>query len=533
MGAPVTKKTVEVPSGEAKARKAARQRAVDLALGTCKLWHGREDGPPQAFASFERDGHTEHVALRSPAGRLWLQGLVWHNTGEALSRQDTDGAMDALEAAAVHDGPRYPVRVRVADLGDRIFLDLADDDWRVAEVTPEGWRVIPQGGAPVRFRRPDATEALPVPVPDGDLAELGHFIHAGAEALSLAAAWTVSAITDRGPQAILSLQGPQGSSKSTTGRILQALVDPRRAVNRGRPKDDQALASAARNAWCLSYDNLSGLSPELADSLCRLATGGAITARRLYSDADETVIEARRPVILSSITDLSGRPDLRDRSVFVTLDPIGEDERLSEQAFWKRFEEARPRLLGALLDSLSLALRRLPAILEAGSLDRMADAHAVMRAASPALPGGEETFRRAWEGMREGAVAGALEASPLAQALLPLLQARKGWRNPAGALLRELNASRAVGIREHSTWPQSPRGLVSAIQRLQPALRERGWIVQTGIRNEGTTGHERLVLIAPEEGIKERAGILEHDAGFTRAESERRAALEWMLEDAS
>jgi hypothetical protein len=273
-------------------------------------------------------------------------------------------------------------------------------------------------------------------------------------------------------------------------------------VNRGRPKDDQALASAARNAWCLSYDNLSGLSPDLADSLCRLATGGAITARKFYTDSDESVIEARRPVILSSITDLSGRPDLRDRSVFVTLDPIGEDERLSEQAFWKQFEEARPRLLGALLEALSLALRRLPGVLEAGSLDRMADAYAVMLAASPALPGGEETFRRAWSRMREGAVDGALEASPLAQALLPLLQARNGWRDPAGALLRELNASRAVGIREPSTWPQSPRGLVSAIRRLQPALRERGWIVQTGIREGGTAGHERLVLIAPEEGIK-------------------------------
>ncbi len=533
MGAPVTKKTVEVPSGEAKARKAARQRAVELALESCQLWHGREDGPPQAFASFERDGHTEHVALRSPAGRLWLQGLIWHSTGEALSRQDTDGAMDSLEAAAVHDGPRYPVRVRVADLGDRIFLDLADDAWKVAEVTAEGWRVIPQSEAPVRFRRPDATEALPVPVAGGNLAELGRFIHAGPDALSLASAWTIAALTDRGPQAILSLQGPQGSSKSTTGRILQALVDPRRAVNRGRPKDDRALGSAARNAWCLSFDNLSGLSPELADSLCRIATGGAITAGKLYTDSDESVIEARRPVILSSITDLTGRPDLRDRSVFVTLDPIGEDERLSEQAFWKRFEEARPRLLGALLDALSLALCRLPAILEAGGLDRMADAHAVMLAASPALPGGEETFRRDWARMREGAVDGALEASPLAQALLPLLEARKGWRAPAGDLLRELNGSRAVGIREPSTWPQSPRGLVSAVQRLQPALRERGWIVQTGIRNESTAGHERLVLIAPAEGIAERAGILEHDAGMTRAESERRAALELMLGAAS
>lgn len=525
----MTKRTVNVPSGEAKGRKAARQRAVELALESWTLWRAQEDGGPQAFASFQRGGHEEHVQLRSSAGRLALGGLVWHATGEALSRADLDGAMDALEAAAIHDGPRFPVRVRLADFGNQIFVDLADPDWQVAGVTAEGWRVMPQSEAPVRFRRPDGTEALPVPEKAGTLDDLAAFLHAGAETRALVCAWAVASLTDRGPLPVLSIQGPQGSAKSTTARILQALIDPRRAVNRGRPKDDAAIASAARNAWVLTFDNLSGLSAELADNLCRLSTGTAFTARRLYSDSEESITEARRPVVLNSITDLSGRPDIRDRAIFAILDPIGDDERRTEADYWKAFEEARPRLLGALLDALSLALRRLPAVLASERLGRMADAHGLMLAAAPALPGGEATFRRAWDSMRETAVAGALEASPLAQALLPLLRARSGWKGPAGALLRELNQGRGLGIREPGTWPQSPRGLVSALQRLQPALREEGWIVQTAVRDASNAAHERLIVVVAVGAIEERAAILEADAGFSRSESERRAALELKL----
>jgi hypothetical protein len=136
-------KKVNVPEGEAKARESARQRALKLALAEYQLWHAHENGPPQGFASYIRDGHTEHVELKASAGRQHLSGLVWRATGEALSRQDLDGTLDALEAAAIQDGPRLPVHVRVADLGDRVFLDLADDAWRVVEVTATGWRVIP------------------------------------------------------------------------------------------------------------------------------------------------------------------------------------------------------------------------------------------------------------------------------------------------------------------------------------------------------------------------------------------------------
>ena len=54
------------------------------------------------------------------------------------------------------------------------------------------------------------------------------------------------------------------------------------------------------------------------------------------------------------------RPDLADRAVFLTLEPIPEERRRPEAELWAAFETERPRILGALLDAVVEGLKRLP-----------------------------------------------------------------------------------------------------------------------------------------------------------------------------
>ena len=63
-------------------------------------------------------------------------------------------------------------------------------------------------------------------------------------------------------------------------------------------------------------------TPWLSDALCRLATGGGFGTRQLYSDDEESLFEARRPVLLNGIEEVAVRGDLLDRSLIVTLSPI-------------------------------------------------------------------------------------------------------------------------------------------------------------------------------------------------------------------
>jgi hypothetical protein len=63
--------------------------------------------------------------------------------------------------------------------------------------------------------------------------------------------------------------------------------------------------------------------------------------RQLYTDQDEVLFDAARPVILNGIEEIVTRPDLADRAVFLTLQPIPEEHRRPEQELWAAFDAER------------------------------------------------------------------------------------------------------------------------------------------------------------------------------------------------
>ena len=138
-----------------------------------------------------------------------------------------------------------------------------------------------------------------------------------------------------GPYPVLILQGEQGTAKSTAAKVLRLLIDPSAAPLRTAPLDERDLMIAARNGWIIALDNLSGLSSWLSDALCRIATGGGVSTRELYSDTDEVLIDVQRPIILNGIDDIATRQDLIDRSIIINLEPIPENKRKPEAEFWQ------------------------------------------------------------------------------------------------------------------------------------------------------------------------------------------------------
>jgi hypothetical protein len=126
---------------------------------------------------------------------------------------------------------------------------------------------------------------------------------------------------------------------------------------RALPKNERDLAIAAANAWVLAFHNLSGIRDQLSDALCRLATGGGFATRQLYTDDEEIIFIAKRPIILNGIDDIATRGDLQERSLLVSLPSIPEERRVKEAAFWADFEAARPRIFGTLLDGVGAVLR--------------------------------------------------------------------------------------------------------------------------------------------------------------------------------
>ncbi|GIV77440.1 MAG: hypothetical protein KatS3mg050_1834 [Litorilinea sp.] len=226
----------------------------------------------------------------------------------------------------------------------------------------------------------------------------------------------------------------------------------------------------------LAFDNLSGIPDWLSDALCGLATGLGFGTRRLFSDDEEALFEARRPIILNGIDELAVRGDLRDRMITLILPPIPDDRRRPEADFWREFEQARPRLLGALLDAVAMALRNLPHT-RLERLPRMADFALWVHAAEPALDQPAGTFMDRYTGNRSEAHRVVLEADPVGRALLAWLEEQDDgfeWTGTASEMLALLNGRVPEEARPRKGWPGDATRLGGKLRRLAPALRGLG-----------------------------------------------------------
>lgn len=340
---------------------------IELAA-QAQLFH-TADG--SGFADIHITGHRETWPIRGRGFRRWLARRFFKATNGAPNSEAMQSALNVIEAKAHFDAPEREVFIRVGGVDGRLYLDLADETWRAVEIDATGWRV--RENPPVRFRRTAGMQPLPVPVAAGSIVKLRSFLNARSEAdFVLVVAWLLAAFRNRGPYPVLVLSGEQGTAKSTFTKILRGLVDPNTAPLRALPREDRDLFIAASNGFVLAFDNLSALKEWISDTLCRLATGGGFAVRQLYTDQDEVLFEAARPAILNGIEDIVTRPDLADRAIFLTLEPIPEGRRRAEAEIWAEFEAERPSMLGALLNAVATGLKRLPET-RLEKLPRMAD----------------------------------------------------------------------------------------------------------------------------------------------------------------
>ena len=208
-------------------------------------------------------------------------------------------ALAVIEAKAYFDGGEQPVHVRVSGMDDKLYLDLADAEWRAVEIDADGWRII--GDPPVRFRRQwNAVIAGPGARRIAGRATPAINVQDDRDAV-LITAWLLAALLDRGPYPMLALTGEQGLAKSSLAALLHSLEDPDTAPLRTLPRDDRDLFIAATNGHVIAIDNVSSLPPWLSDTLCRLSTGGGFATRQLYTNLDEVLLDAMRPIILTGM----------------------------------------------------------------------------------------------------------------------------------------------------------------------------------------------------------------------------------------
>jgi hypothetical protein len=466
-----------------------RPKQADILIGIAQSAELFHTGGGIGFADLHIDGHRETWPIRAKGFRRWLTRRFFESTCGAPNSEAMQSALNVIEAKAHFDAPERAVCIRVGGLDGRLYVDLCDAAWRAVEIDAFGWRVI--NDPPVRFRRAAGMQPLPTPAPGGSIEMLRSFLNLRSNAdFVLVVAWALAVLRDRGPYPVLVLSGEQGSAKSTFSAILRTLLDPNTAPLRALPREDRDLFIAATNGHVLAFDNVSGLAAWISDTLCRLATGGGFAVRQLYTDQDEVLFDAARPIILNGIEEIVTRPDLADRALFLTLEPIPEECRRPEAELWASFEIQRPLILGVLLDAIVEGLRRLPKT-HLPKLPRLAD-FALWATACQSSLWPEGSFWSAYCGNRDEVVEGVIDADPIAIGVRAMMAALPEWTGTAADLLVTLSGAIGEHAAKSKTWPDSPRGLSGRLRRAATFLRKGG--LEINFERKGRAGH-RIIQI--------------------------------------
>ena len=462
-----------------------QSQLLDQIAASCELFHSPDK---QAYVTVPINSHYETWLIGSSGFIDWLAGTIFSLQGSIPRVQVINDFVSTLIGRAKYQGEEHPVHIRLAQVDDVIYLDLAGKKSDAIKITPDGWSLITN--PPVKFIRPNGMLTLSKPNRGGSLDDLAKLINLSNEDdLKLLVCCLSYYLNPAGPFPIIIIQGEQGSAKSTFSRLIKTLIDPSSVPLRSAPRNERDLMISAQNGWLLVFDNLSKISQDMSDALCRLSTGGGVSTRSLYTNTEETILQATRPICLNGITEFATKPDLLDRALIFKLSPIPKHLRKEERVFWAEFEEAAPKILGLLLDGVSTAFRNLTKV-KLDDLPRMADFARFATASEESFGWPTGSFMEAYYKNQEIGLDASLESDPVAQAVLDWDV--ESWLGTATELLEKLEQYAPDSTIRSQFWPKTPSALSSKLRRLASSLRKAG--ISVAFEKDGRAETRRRVI---------------------------------------
>jgi predicted RNA-binding Zn-ribbon protein involved in translation (DUF1610 family) len=461
-----------------------------------------------AYAQVDVAGVNVIWPLRSAVFKSWLAGLLWASEQKAPSVTATYSALNVLFSMAHNSGHKYTLYNRVAPAEDGFWLDMTDSQYRAIKVTADGWHIVEN--PPILFRRYSHQLPLVEPKTGGDAWKILGFFNIdmddeNTKLTTLTAA--ISFLIPDIPHPILCAYRHQGSAKSYMFKLMKRTIDPSAVELLSLPYEERERVQQLDHHWLCFYDNITSLSTQVSDTLCRAATGAGFSKRELYSDDDDVIYNFKRCVGLNGINIAASRGDLLDRSLLVGMRDIPKEKRKTEQQINSEFEACKAEILGAFLDVLAKAMKLYPSVNPKG-LFRMADYTRWGCCIAIALGKTEQNFINAYETKVNEGILEAAQSSSLATVLLSMLEGTTGWTGtPTELHTKLINHAKTLEISTRTKgWPKAPHILTRQLNELAPSLKALGWEVNA-LRN----GTQRIIDIKrvtsdiePEEAKRER-----------------------------
>lgn len=432
------------------------------------------DSLDQAYALVSIDNHKEITKIKSRKFKLWLQKLYYDETKKAPAAEYMNQALGVLEARAIFEGEECILHKRVAEQNGIYYYDLSDKACRVVQITAEGCVILKE--PPNLFQKTKNLSPQVEPCFTGDLELIKkHFRFKNNNDTILFMVYLVSCLVPGIPHPVLVLAGEKGSAKSTSMRMIRAIIDPAVQGLMSLPNNRGDFVLSLSNNYMPAFDNIDGISAEKSDLLCMACTGATFSKRTLYTDEEETLLSLKRCVTLNGINIVVTRPDLLDRSIILELERINSSERKEESVIWQRFNHDMPEIIGAVLTALSKAMAIYPTV-KLDDFPRMADFTRWGYAIAEALGLGGDTFLEALMYNLSKANDEAVAAHPVAAAVVAFMRDSSSWTGSVSGLLSELEqiAEAEKILTNHKFWPGAASILSRRLLEVKSNLEELG-----------------------------------------------------------
>lgn len=461
-----------------------------------------QDSQGNGYVNFINDNQKVTLALESVELKYHIINEFDDEFGDAPSDASIKKAIRILNARSYRQGnifePDFRVRSIVSSVRNCIEYDFGRPDRLVCIITAEGWELGASQGYFIK-QQSMLEQGLPVALaadetPSMVLQEFKTLCNLNDEQFLLMMVFILACFRPGAPFPIGILQGEQGSRKSTISMFIKGVVDPNLAPINTLPKTEQDFMIAMKSNRVLVYDNISGLTQEKSDWICRGATGGGLTVRKLYTTGEQMTFTGACSIILNGIDEIAQRSDLLSRSVKLMLDPIESGSRLNFDAVNQQFQDLKPRLLAAIFDMLSEILRKLPETVIDTDL-RMIDIVRWATAAEGLMGVESGAILEACERNYSQSTSESLDDNVVGSVLLEYMSTRSEWNGTSTDLLDRLTRSAGNWATRSKDWPKQPNKLSKALNRLITSFRSEGIDIEssreggTGIRNWTITNH--------------------------------------------
>lgn len=339
--------------------------AADVVAEASRLFHFIRTPAGEPYA-IPREGKLRTaLTLDQAATDLSAAFLA---SGDIPGPQIMSSALTVLSALTRNAEVRE-VYLRLARLDGVTYLDLGTTTGEYVEIRPTGWAVrYPargDDGCPALFTRSTTTNALPIPEPGGNRAELARLLALSTQddRFRIAWGWLVAQVLPETARPMIYFLGSQGSGKTTRGLMLANVLEPQAEMGSVLKRSERDNNPVAKANFILTADNMTKMSEDVSNWLCSLVTGHRVIERKLYTNSETVAYSLKRTGIFTGKIKPNGlESDAEERMIFLEFERMTVDRIVADDDLMADLHEHHPKILGAVLTDMAEALRRLPTI---------------------------------------------------------------------------------------------------------------------------------------------------------------------------